>query len=104
MSDGLKRTLVVLANVIPLLGLLAWPIMVFMTFFFFDAPGSEQSTPTWVLAMSIWGYPVPVIVGGIITIRAFRSGNHGRCALGTAISFGVMFGVLEWMCGGQFSC
>jgi len=110
MSDILKKTLVVGANIPPLLSLVSWPFMLLMSIFLFDAPGSTRSIPTLGLATTIWAYPLPVITGAILTYKAFRANDYGRCVQGTALSYsgallvGIMYGVIVWVCGGQFVC
>ena len=52
-------------NLIFVIGTLAWPLAAFSSMFLFDAPGTESSLIVKGLALSVIGYPIPVIIGNI---------------------------------------
>ncbi len=56
------------------LGLLAWPLLCYVTLFFWDAPGSEKRPEIFQAALAIWTYPIFYFTGLIAGIAAHRRG------------------------------
>ena len=55
-----------------LCSLLPWLFLLFLTGFFFDAPGSQQELVPWLLAVPIWLYPIAVIASVAVSWMLFR--------------------------------
>ncbi len=71
-------TLLAAANVIPLIGVLATPLLFFVSLFFFDSPGSTRDPLVICMALSVWSYPFTAGLGGYRALRAYRAGDlHG---------------------------
>ena len=70
------KTLMWVCNVIFGLLLLAWPIGVFTSIFFFDAPGSAKNPFVLSMAWSIWMYPVTYLIGLIGSILLYKKKNY----------------------------
>lgn len=108
MPDILKKALVIVANVPPLMSLLGWTAMCMLSILFFDS--GRTSLPTLGLALAILVYPVPVCAGIWRTWKAFRSNDYAGCVRGTLLSYscalfiGAMWGIIMWFCGGKFAC
>ncbi len=108
LPDILKKTLVIVVNVPPLMSLLGWSAMCMLSIFFFDS--GKTSLPTLGLALAILVYPCPVCIGLWRTWKAYRSCDYAGCVRSTlltysgAIFIGVMFGIIMTICGGKFAC
>lgn len=70
--------LLAVLNVIPLLGVLASPLLIFVSFFFFDSPGATRNPLVFALALAVWSYPVTAGLGGFRALKAYGAGDlHG---------------------------
>ena len=99
-----------LINLLFSLGVLAWPILFYMSVFLFDAPGSSSNPINIGLYWSLLLYPVPAIVG---IIQFFRVRDKGRIKdeikytfFGASgyIAIIVFVVLLEAICNGQTAC
>ena len=97
-------------NLLISLGILAWPILFYMSVFLFDAPGSSSNPITVGLYWSLLWYPVPAVIG--ITLF-FKNRDKGRVKeeikytlLGSSgyIAIVVCIILLEVLCDGQTGC
>lgn len=79
--------LLLAANVVALLGLVAAPLMVLMTGFLFDAPGSVHNPLVWALAASVWSYPFTVGIGGLRALWAYRRGDVDSLPFWTCVTY-----------------
>ena len=57
-------------NIFMLFTLLLWPLALFGSVFLFDHPKSSSNIGVWLVAFSIWLYPLPVLFG---SYRAWKS-------------------------------
>lgn len=55
--------LITVANILPLLTLVVWPLMAFISMFAFDDPKATESILVLLVVASVWIYPVPVVIG-----------------------------------------
>jgi hypothetical protein len=65
-------TAVIVLLVIVAASLIPWAFATFLTFFAFDAPGSENQFTTWLMVAPVWAYPVIAagcIAGSILLKR-----------------------------------
>lgn len=51
-------TAVIVLIVIVAVSLIPWAFAAFLSFFAFDAPGSENQLSTWLMVAPVWAYPV----------------------------------------------
>ena len=73
-----------LVQVLTFCSLLPWLFLLFLTGFFFDAPGAQQELVTWLLAVPIWIYPIPVVACVAVSWVLFWKNKKGL-ALVTAL-------------------
>lgn len=110
MPELLKKLLVILANIPPALGITCWPLACFVSLFFFDAPGAVSNILAVCLGMTVWLYPVPVVIGIRRVYKAYRAGDYNNCVKATLLAysgllaFAIMFGLIKLVCGGRFAC
>jgi hypothetical protein len=84
---------IALLNLPPLLGILAWPIAVFLSLFLFDAPGSQYSPLTALLNFAVLSYPFLTLLGASMTATNCRNRRFMRCAASTLITYSGMLAV-----------
>lgn len=107
MSDMFKKILVIVANIPPVLGLIAWPVLCMMSALLGDS--SSTNLPTLCLMLAVLVYPVPVLAGIWHTYKALRQNDYARCVRGTLISYscalfiGAMICIIMWFCDGKFA-
>jgi hypothetical protein len=70
----------IISQVIYLLSLLPWLAMAGLAFMAFDAPGSTEQVWPWLLAGTIWAYPLVPLVCSIAAWVLYR-GDHMRGAV-----------------------
>lgn len=97
-------------NALAGLGVLAWPLAMFASALFFDAPGSSENTILVVLAVSNWIYPIPAIAGNIKYWRNRGQASRARKIWYTALSASgyvvivMCIVLLVVLCDGNFVC
>jgi hypothetical protein len=94
------------------IGCLVWLVtFVPLSGMLFDAPGSENSPATWVLAASIWTYPVLHLIG--VVGSRFASANSepmwkvrlwAYAPLINVVWFIAAIVWIELRCDGKFVC
>ncbi len=85
---------IALANIPPLLGLLVWPFAVLVSPMIFDAPGSDTNPLAWAFYYTLWAYPLPTLIGGILTFRYCKQNRHSRCLFSTLITYSCVLAFL----------
>jgi hypothetical protein len=109
-SGAWMRVVLIILNVLFALGLIAWPVALFSSMFFFDAPGSMSNILTIGFTLSVLGYPVPAILGNL----AFWA-NRKKESLSNLMKMTLLSGsgylsiVIFWyllgsICDGKFAC
>jgi len=103
------KALLLLLALPPLFSLGVWPLSVFVSLFAFDSPGAERSIPTLLVVLSVWLYPLPVLMGLVRLWKAFRSGEYSALRRGVLFSYGpaavvvALYVLLSWLSGGKFA-
>jgi len=88
-----RENLLLAANVVPVVGLAAAPLLCMMTPFLFDSPDSVRNPFVYGMALAVWSYPVTAGVGGFLALRAYRAGDARRllrwtlCAYSSVAAF-----------------
>ncbi len=99
-----------LVNGLLALGTLVWPLAVFSTIFFFDAPGSSSNWITVALAISIATYPIPAVLGNVLFWANRKTSKPAALLLYTALSalgyiaIAAFVVLLDLVCAGKFAC
>lgn len=70
------KTAALITNIIFLIGLIPSFMGAIMSPMMFDAPGSEKSTKTWMLAGSVAILPLLIIIAQVISWIAFSNQNY----------------------------
>lgn|GEM_PF-5694333 len=65
-------TILSVLNCLPLLGVAAWPVAALMSPMLFDSPTALNSSATWALLAALVVYPIPTIIGALLTHRNLR--------------------------------
>ncbi len=96
------------------LGVLLWPVMLFLVLFFgiflFDAPGSENNVLLKAFVISLLAYPIPVVVGSLLYwVKAAHSSTlqktlHTAVTGSGYIAIAVLLVILEVVCFGKTNC
>jgi hypothetical protein len=98
--------------VIVMCGVLILPafLAAMLSIFMFDAPGSESSTITVVLAFALVFSPFLFAAGLYFGIRALRHSSLHSLKIGSALlclsvlTIGSLIWLLDAACGGSFVC
>jgi len=107
---SITRLSLAIASIVTALGVLAWPLVFFLSVFMFDAPGSSQSTITVLLANAFYLYPIPAIIGNIFFWGAFRRKKNLESFYYFLISASgyivvlCLIVLLMLVCDGKFAC
>jgi hypothetical protein len=91
-------------TILGIVSLPVWMLMVFTSFFAFDAPGSENNRAIWAIVITIWVYPIPLFLGMLIAHILFRQNRRGLAyavqafpmvayilGFGTFLAWGLIF-------------
>ncbi len=73
----------IIAYVVALSAICAWPLIAYFSAFLFDAPNAASQPGTYVTMGIMLGYPILPILGVIGSFFAAR-GDRGRLAIGLA--------------------
>ena len=65
----------VIAYILSLLTLAAWPFVAFMSVFAFDAPGTAQGPAVWSMVITVLAYPLLPLIGVPASFFSYRA-NH----------------------------
>jgi hypothetical protein len=104
------KPLLALLQVLAGLSLIPWPLVLLMTVFLFDAPGSDSSPLTVALALAILVYPAPILAGAWGFWKNRGTATNAVLARFTLLSLSspallvILIGALEFFCDGQFAC
>lgn len=104
------KQVILIFNVFLAWSLIAWPLGLFVSMFFFDSPEAESNWIILSLAYSIWAYPIPVLFGAFLYWRGRATSTLRRSIFHTFISFCgpgliLLFStLLVAVCDGQFAC
>lgn len=74
----MKAKFILAANVFPVLGLVAAPLLCMMTPFLFDSPDSVKNPFVYGMALAVWSYPLTAGFGGVLAVKAYRAGDLHR--------------------------
>lgn len=83
----MKKVLIAVANIPPLLTLAVWPMLVFLSLFAFDDPKATGSILDLLVVAFVWLYPVPVVIGLWRTWKALRAGELSGCLRTTIFAY-----------------
>ena len=96
------------------LGVMVWPVMLYLVLFFgiflFDAPGTENNKLLYAFVISLVAYPMPVVVGSLLYWMKVAHSTTLQKTLYTAIAgsgyvaIGVLLVLLEVVCFGKMNC
>jgi len=97
-------------NGILALGVIIWPMAAISGVMSFAAPGAGSNLLTNFFVLSVFCYPVPVIVGNIMFWKNWKIKTNGKLFFYTLISASgyativLVVILLEVFCRGKFAC
>jgi len=86
-----RATIILL--VIVALSLIPWSFAAFVSLFAFDAPGSQNELPVWLMVAPLWAYPVIAASCMIVSIILYKK-NKPMPAL-IVIAIPLVFAVIS---------
>ncbi len=91
----------VIVQILTICSFLPWLLLFFLSFFFFDAPGSEKEWFPWLLAVPIWLYPFPTIICVLVSWVLFLKRKKAEAVIaaslplaGAALFIGIAFVIM----------
>lgn len=91
--------MIALLELLQLVSLLPWLFAAPMMLMAFDAPGSEDAWQTWALVLTVWSYPVWLLLAAVVAWSLYFFRFHissvvvaalmmvPMCVVGTLIAF-----------------
>lgn len=76
----------IIAYILSLLTILAWPLVAFMSVFAFDAPGSAEDPAVWNTVIAVLSYPLLPLVGVPGSFFAYRGSRKALSYVLTGIA------------------
>lgn len=110
MRNAQRNALVALLSLPALAGVAVWPLFAMMSVMMFDAPGSQDSLATNVLFGAVLAYPLPTLIGAVLSYRNCKAERYSRCLISVPLSYAgalailLAYGAIELFCGGSFTC
>ncbi len=81
MTVKFPASLLLIANVIVLIGLLATPMLWFLSGFLFDDPRSTRNPLVIGMALALWTYPITAGLGGYLALKSHKAGDLRKMLL-----------------------
>jgi hypothetical protein len=97
-------------NVLALIGILASPLLFYVSLFLFDNPTAGSEPVILGMALVLWSYPVTAGIGGVMALRAYKVRDGKRllwwtlCSISSVIAIAGSILILMTFCNGQFNC
>jgi hypothetical protein len=86
-----------IVTVLGLVSLAPWLLAVYVSFFAFDAPGSEDNSKIWAVVIAIWTYPIQLFLFMFIAHFLYRAGKRGTATLVQALPMIAAFSAIVFV-------